>query len=82
MKYLFAVIALLLVVASVIVAWSMPSAQTEIPVIYWVTDPNPARVEQAGGFDKWLIENGHVTEDGKPVVQLRIETGNRTNQKI
>ncbi|MDX1682948.1 MAG: extracellular solute-binding protein, partial [Phycisphaeraceae bacterium] len=30
----------------------------------------------------WLIENGHVTEDGKPVVQLRIETGNRTNQKI
>ncbi len=59
MKYLFLIIALLLAVASVGIFASFPDVQTDLPVIYWVTDPNPAREEQVLIFHQWLIRNGH-----------------------
>lgn len=81
MKHLFAIIAAVLVLSSIAIALSMPGVQSDVPVIYWVTDPNPARVDQAGGFEDWLIKNGHVTEDGKPVVELKLDFSNNANEK-
>jgi multiple sugar transport system substrate-binding protein len=77
MKYLFLVILAVLVAASLGTTLSLPDARSEVPVIYWVTDPNPAREEQIRLFHEWLIENGHVTEDGQPICQLRLDTANR-----
>ena len=57
MKYLFAIVAALLVASSFAIYSSFPDIQTEIPVIYWVTDPNPAREEQVNLFHEWLIDN-------------------------
>lgn len=37
----------------------MPETGSELPVIYWVTDPNPARHEQSAFFHHWQIKNGH-----------------------
>lgn len=81
MKYLFAIIAVVLVAASIGLYASMPDVTAEVPVIYWVTDPNPAREEQVRLFHEWLVENGHTTEDGRPLCELRLDTGNRDTRK-
>lgn len=59
MKHLFAIIAALLVAASAVLAMFAPAARNEVPVIYWVTDPNPARIEQSAGFSDWLVKHGY-----------------------
>lgn len=51
-----------------------PDMSSDVPVIYWSTDPNPARIEQVAQFHEWLVENGHTTADGRPNVELRLET--------
>ena len=76
MKYLFAAVFAVLVAASVGTWFASPEAEAGTPVIYWVTDANPARQEQVRLFHQWLIDEGHVTEDGEPVVRLRLDTGN------
>lgn len=81
MKQLFAVIALMLLIASLGIAMSAPGRQGDVPVIYWVTDPNPVRIEQSAGFEDWLVRTGHVTVDGKPIVKLRLDFGNNSNEK-
>lgn len=61
---------------------TQPESQNEVPVLYWVTDPNPARFEQIKLFQEWLIDNGHVTASGKPIVDLKLETGGADNKRI
>lgn len=89
MKYLFAVLAVCLVLASVALYAAMPGLQSEVPVIYWVTDNNPARKEQVRLYHEWLLENeerlvelGYDPElDGERPVELRLDTGNRDTRK-
>ncbi|QDU71418.1 ABC transporter substrate-binding protein [Mucisphaera calidilacus] len=63
MKYLFGSIFAALVVASFVIRATFPDTATRVPVLYWVTDPAPARVEQVNRFHQWLIETGRYTED-------------------
>jgi multiple sugar transport system substrate-binding protein len=51
-----------------------PDMSSDVPVIYWATDPNPARIQQVADFHQWLVENGHTTAEGRPKVELRLET--------
>ena len=76
MKYLFLIIALLLGVLSVGTYLSFPGIKSDVPVIYWMTDRNAARDMQVEGFHQWLVDNGHVTDQGKPVVELRLDITN------
>lgn len=46
------------------------------PVLYWVTDPNPARVEQIQIFKVWLKKNKY------PEIDLRVDTANQTKKLI
>ncbi len=57
MKYLFLTIAVALILASIGLYASFPDIATEVPVIYWVTDRNPAREKQVELFHEWLIDN-------------------------
>jgi multiple sugar transport system substrate-binding protein len=59
MKYLFLVIAAALAVFGAALYLSEPQAQSEVPVIYWVIDPAPARPEQVALYHRWLITHGH-----------------------
>ncbi|MBN1555213.1 MAG: carbohydrate ABC transporter substrate-binding protein [Phycisphaerae bacterium] len=59
MKYLFLAMLLVLLAATALTIWMSPDMQSEIPVLYWVTDPNPARGEQIALFHRWLIRNDH-----------------------
>ncbi|MEM7577909.1 MAG: extracellular solute-binding protein [Planctomycetota bacterium] len=81
MKYLFAAVLLVLVAASLGVRLSQPDLSSDIPVIYWVTDKNPARQLQVQRFHEWLLAEGHVDEQGKPVVELRLDMGNNEDSK-
>ncbi len=84
MKLLFCTLLLVLVLASVGIRWSFPDVQTDRPVIYWVTEKNPARELQVETFHAWLIKNGHVDDSGDPIVELRLDVANmgRTKQLI
>jgi len=81
MKHLFAVILLILIATSAAIWASLPGTQSDVPVIYWVTDPNPARELQVETFHDWLRKSGYVDEDGEPIVELRIDTANRDQSK-
>jgi len=84
MKYLFCLILLVLVAASIGTYVAMPDQQSDVPVIYWVTDANPARVEQVRKFHQWLVDNGHTKpgDPTRPIVELRLDTANRRSDKI
>ena len=81
MKYLFAGIGIVLLIASAVTALMMPEQQTGRPIIYWVTDANPARIEQIKLFEQWMVQNGHVTPDGRSAVELRLDTANNDATK-
>lgn len=61
---------------------SQPESQSEVPILYWVTDPNPIRFEQVDLFYEWLVENNHVNENGKPILELRLDFGGIDNKKM
>jgi multiple sugar transport system substrate-binding protein len=58
MKYLLALIFLLLVLASEETWRRLPGSSGSVPVFTWVTDNNPARAEQIALFQKWLQRVG------------------------
>lgn len=70
MKYLFLVIFFLLLAASFGVHFSMPDTRSDAPILYWVTDSNPARKAQAKLFAPWLEKNGY------PKIELRLDISN------
>ena len=41
-----------------------------------MTDPAPERQDQVEDFNRWLIKNGHITTDGRPIIDLRIDSSN------
>ncbi|MEE2659914.1 MAG: ABC transporter substrate-binding protein [Candidatus Latescibacterota bacterium] len=68
-------ICFLVLAVSAVGTWlTEPDMNSEVPVLYWATDPNPARIQQVADFHDWLVENGHTTRDGKPRLELRLET--------
>lgn len=75
MRYLFFSIAILLIVASVITQMTLPDARSAVPVIYWVTDANPARQEQVRLFQAWLKKHNY------PRMELRLDTANNDVSK-
>ncbi|GIW77822.1 MAG: hypothetical protein KatS3mg104_2885 [Phycisphaerae bacterium] len=61
MKYLFLLILAGLVVLSVLTWRSLPESLSPVPVLYWVTDANPAREDQIHLFHLWQVKNGYTT---------------------
>lgn len=62
MRTVFFVCGVVLLCAGVGTYLTQPERQCEVPVIYWVIDPAPARAEQIALFHRWLMKNGHGTE--------------------
>lgn len=76
MKYIFCSCLIVLIAASVVTALMSPEAQTSVPVLYWVTDPNPARTLQVETFHEWLDKHNY------PRFELRVDTANASPSKM
>lgn len=63
-------IGLLLILASLGTWYSLPQQQSEVPVLYWVTDPHPAREEQIEVFYQWLEANDY------PRMKVKVDAAN------
>jgi len=83
MKWVFATALILLIAGGAATVMTEPDLGTDVPVIYWVTDRNPARLDQVDLFHQWLIDEGHTTPEGRPIVELRLDiaTSDPTNSK-
>ncbi|HOF18603.1 MAG TPA: ABC transporter substrate-binding protein [Phycisphaerae bacterium] len=82
MKYVFVFCALALVAAGTLTKLTEPDARSPVPVVYWATDPNPARIEQIRLLHEWLVKNGYTTPEGKPAIELRLDTVNFDSSKL
>ena len=76
MKTLFLVLLAVLIAATIVTMRTLPEAQTDVPVLYWVTDGNPERNRQAAEFRKWLRKHNH------PDCELRVDTVNSGEEKV
>ena len=81
MKYIFLGIFILLLGMGFTTVFTEPDLASDVPVLYWVTDANPARYEQVDLFHQWLVDHGHVTDGGKPLMELRLDTASSDNTK-
>lgn len=72
MKYLFVCLAIVLILCSLALKASFPDQQSDVPIVYWVTDDNPARRMQVQLFHEWLVKQGHVGPNGEPGADLRL----------
>ncbi len=75
MKYLFAIILLILLGATALNHLSRPEVRSGKPILYWVTSTNEARQQQVKQFHQWIEENGY------PPMELRIDSSNRDISK-
>ncbi|MBN8215025.1 MAG: extracellular solute-binding protein [Spirochaetes bacterium] len=77
MRWLFTGFLASLIAFSLFMSWRFSGAigQGGAPVIYWVTDPNPARIEQIALFKSWLKKRGYQDID------LRLDVNNQGAQK-
>lgn len=78
MKNIFLILLSLLLVFAQFMFYSGQNrgSNAGIPVLYWVTDPNPARDEQIALFKAWLRENHY------PPIEVRVDTANQGLQKL
>ncbi|MEM6561519.1 MAG: hypothetical protein AAF656_07945, partial [Planctomycetota bacterium] len=76
MKWIFLAILVVLLGCSYLIYATLPEQETDKPVIYWVTDRNPARNQQVELFHTWMAENYPDKE-----VLLQLDMGNRDGQK-
>jgi multiple sugar transport system substrate-binding protein len=82
MGRIFGVIFLLLIAASAGIYFYIPDLRSQRPVLYWVTNTYPQQRDQVQEFYRWLIANGHTTPDGRPCMELRIDSDNDDFSKI
>jgi multiple sugar transport system substrate-binding protein len=82
MRYLFLIALIVLLVAGAATVMTEPDLRSDVPVIYWATDLSSARFRQVDLFHQWLIDEGHTTPEGKPIVELRLDLiGRADNSK-
>ncbi|MCW5548530.1 MAG: carbohydrate ABC transporter substrate-binding protein [Opitutaceae bacterium] len=75
MKAFFAICTLGLTLGSALLYWSLPGKQTEVPVIWWITQDDHYKQEIVTVFREWL------RDQGLPDVDLRIDNTNQDATK-
>lgn len=77
MKYVFLGSFAVAILASILTWLSQPETGSDCPVLYWVTDPNPARDLQIETFHKWLAK-----DPSRPRFEMRVDTANMDHSKM
>ncbi len=75
MKGFFVVSTLVLSLCSALLYWTLPGRQTELPILYWITQDDKYKQEIVSVFREWL------RDEGLPDVDLRIDNTNTDETK-
>lgn len=75
MKLFFAACIVALSLGSALLYWTLPGKQSELPVIYWITQDDHNKQEIVTVFREWL------RDEGLPDVDLRIDNTNQDATK-
>ena len=81
MRKRFAIIALLLGLASVYTALT-PGEREARPSISWTAGLSQDRVEQVAAFHEWMKKTGRVDENGEPLFTVKLETADNQSTLI
>lgn len=73
MKKLFFFGFWILVLAAIGTFRTQPEAKSDVPILYWTVSRNEVTLERIAQFHAWLVKYGHVTKDGRPSFELRID---------
>ena len=76
MKFLFVISFLVLAGLSVLAVATLPEKRSDVPLLYWTSDPNPARGPQIAAFEKWLVDYGFGA------ASLKLDSNNAGVMKI
>jgi len=76
MKKLIVISALVLIGLSVLVVGTLPERRSDVPLLYWTTDANPARGLQMAAFEKWMADKGYRAVD------IRLDSNNTGTMKV
>ena len=76
MRILFFTSAIVLVSLSVLAVRTLPEQRSHVPLMYWCTDPNPARGAQTATYEQWLVDNGY------PPINLKVDSHNMGMMKV
>lgn len=76
MKKLFIICFVCLIIASAVTYLTIPAIRSDIPILYWVTKPNPVRQKQVEAFHRWLKKNNY------PEFELRLDIANDDYTKL
>ncbi|MBN2713844.1 MAG: carbohydrate ABC transporter substrate-binding protein [Planctomycetes bacterium] len=76
MKYFFVVCLGCLILASIFTQMMAPESKSDKPIVYWVTDPNPARELQIQTCSEWQKKNNI------PEFEAKVDTANMDKSKV
>lgn len=76
MKALLSIVFVALSIVTIATALLRRSEEPDVPVLFWITDPNPAREKQLEVFHQWLEDNDY------PRFEVRVDTANADISKL
>jgi len=76
LKALFAIGIAVMLALTVLAVGTLPGQRSDMPILYWTSDPNPARGPQVEAFERWMVERGY------PAVDFRLDSNNSGIMKV
>ena len=74
MRMLFLTCLLGFAIGGVVTYLTEPELRSDVPILYWTGGADPIRFQQIELFEQYLLRTGRVTQGGRPVVDLRLDT--------
>ena len=81
MKTVFGIALLVCTGLSVLAVWTLPEHRSDVPLLYWTSDPNPARGPQIAAFEQWMRQKSAKDAAYQPV-RLALDSNNLGTMKV
>lgn len=76
MRSLFVILLVTMSLLSVLAVGTLPDRRSDAPLLWWTSDPNPARGPQIAAFERWTAEKGYGEVD------LELDSKNTGTMKV
>ena len=76
MKKLIVICTVVLIALTVLAIGTLPERRSNVPLLYWTSDSNPARGPQIAAFERWMTDKGYGA------VELELDSNNTGTMKV